>query len=128
MSERTSVNGAPCVRDQAGNEWFATEEGGIYFDGEGSDDCELHGEDLRWLLAEHTVPESTPPAEAKAEEASCVHPATRFRDGKTSCVYLTDGTKVVLRRDPASKGAMWLEVVPQDVIFVASPPKPPEPR
>src|SRR3982750_1657389 len=58
MSERTTVNGAPCVRDQAGNEWYATDEGGIFFDGEG--DCELHGEDLRWLLSPEARGEPAP--------------------------------------------------------------------
>lgn len=32
-----------------------------------------------------------------------------------TCVYLADGSKVVVRRGPKVKGPVWLEVVPQAV-------------
>ncbi len=46
---------------------------------------------------------------------SCVSRAS------TTCVYLKDGTKVVLRRDPKTKGRAWLEHVPQAVVRLAEP-------
>jgi len=33
-----------------------------------------------------------------------------------SCVYLANGTKIVVRRSPETTGPAWLEVVPQDVL------------
>ena len=40
---------------------------------------------------------------------------------RPSCVYLKDGTKVVLRRD---KAGSWLEVVPQSAVVPAASPRP----
>lgn len=36
--------------------------------------------------------------------------------GTKGCVYLADGTKVVLCRDPKAKGRVWLERRPQAVL------------
>lgn len=43
-------------------------------------------------------------------EKPCVLPLST-----DTCVYLADGTKVVVRRGPKVKGAVWLEVVPQSI-------------
>lgn len=40
---------------------------------------------------------------------------------KPTCVYLKDGTKVVIVRSPNAYGSVWLEVQPQGIITTASP-------
>jgi len=39
-----------------------------------------------------------------------------------TCVYLADGTKIVVRRGKGVKGSAWLEVVPQDIIGLQNCP------
>lgn len=52
------------------------------------------------------------------EEHHCAD--TRFMRGQaTTHVYLADGTKVVLKRDPNANGHYWLEVVEQAAIKLA---------
>lgn len=51
-------------------------------------------------------------------EKPCVLPLST-----DTCVYLADGTKVVVRRGPKVKGAVWLEVVPQGVFTLQGAPK-----
>jgi hypothetical protein len=38
-----------------------------------------------------------------------------------TCIYLRDGSKIVVRRSPESKGASWLEHLSQDTLVVAEP-------
>jgi len=55
-----------------------------------------------------------PPATRRHGQTPCV---TRSVGGERAvCVYLSDGTKVRVARAPDTKGAAWLEVVPQDVL------------
>ena len=43
-------------------------------------------------------------------EKSCVLPLST-----DTCIYLADGMKVVIKRGPKVKGAVWMEVIPQEV-------------
>lgn len=52
------------------------------------------------------------PTEPKRHQEPCALP----QHATDSCIYLADGTKVVLARDPHDKKDVRLEVKPQDVI------------
>jgi len=41
-------------------------------------------------------------------EKPCVLPLST-----STCIYLADGTKVIIKRGKNVKGAVWMEVVPQ---------------
>jgi len=49
----------------------------------------------------------------KRHEKPCVLPLS-----SNTCIYLSDGTKVVIRRGPKVKGPVWLEVVPQETLHL----------
>jgi hypothetical protein len=53
---------------------------------------------------------------AKRHEKPCALPLS-----SNTCVYLADGSKVVIRRGPKVKGPVWLKVVPQDVLHLQEP-------
>lgn len=36
----------------------------------------------------------------------------------STCVYVSDGTKIVIKRGPNVKGRVWLKVVPQAVVSI----------
>lgn len=42
------------------------------------------------------------------------------RDGRASCVYLHDGTKITVERDATTKGPAWLKVSQQAMIYAQS--------
>jgi hypothetical protein len=71
MAERTTVNGAECIRDQEGNEYYVTDEGGLYIDGEVTDEA-LSGEDLAWLLRHRYVPAVPPRQQDGDGEYPCL--------------------------------------------------------
>lgn len=59
---------------------------------------------------------------AKKECPNCQgsHRPTCVTKAYDTFVYLADGTKVVLRREPKATGRVWLEVVPQEIIILHS--------
>lgn len=65
-------------------------------------------EEIKKILDEANRPVSMG---RKRHEKPCALPLS-----SNTCVYLSDGTKVVIRRGPKVKGPVWLEVVPQDVL------------
>lgn len=44
------------------------------------------------------------------------HKGTCVTRASNTCVYLADGTKVVVRRKKVTAGRAWLEVVPQATV------------
>lgn len=53
-------------------------------------------------------------------KAGCVRTCVTYtvqRDGKASCVYLRDGTKITVERDATTRGPAWLKVSQQAMIY-----------
>lgn len=48
-------------------------------------------------------------------EKSCVLPLST-----DTCIYLADGTKVIIKRGAKVKGPVWMEVVPQETLRLHS--------